>query len=136
MIPSQIQENAWALPVGAVIRVSHGWYHHVALVGDGVIQGERSVLAFSAQAGGFVEQTFSAFAGGRKVTTDGYMGGLQPATVMQRARLKRGQLYSWTGFNCEHFVRYAHGVPVESPQLRQWALLGGVAGVLALATRG
>lgn len=135
MIPTQIQQ-IWALPVGTVIRVSHGWYHHVALLGDGVIQGERSVLAFSAQAGGFIEQPFSAFALGRSVTADGYLGGLPPASVMQRARLKQGQAYSWTEFNCEHFVRYAHGVPIESPQLRQWAFLGGVVGFFALAARG
>ena len=136
MIPPQSQQDVWALPVGTVIRVSHGWYHHVALLGDGAIQGERSVLAFSAQAGGFVEQAFSAFARGRRVTADGYLGGLPPSTVMQRARSKQRQGYSWTNFNCEHFVRYAHGIPIESPQLRQWALLGGVAGVLALATHG
>lgn len=135
MIPPQILP-VWALPAGTVLRVSHDWYHHVALLGDGVIQGEPSVLAFSAQAGGFTEQRFSVFARGRSVTADGYLGGLPPATVMQRARLKQGQAYSWTDFNCEHFVRYAHGVAIESPQLRQWAFLGGVVGFFALATRG
>lgn len=135
MIHLQTQP-VWALPAGTVVRVSHGWYQHVALLGDCVTQGERSVLAFSAQAGGFSEQPFSIFAKGRSVTVEGYLGGLPPAAVMRRARLKQGQAYSWTNFNCEHFVRYAHGVPIESPQLRQWAFLGSVLGFLALAARG
>jgi hypothetical protein len=34
--------------------------------------------------------------------------------------------YSWITFNCEHFVRHAHDVAVESPQLKRWATLAGV----------
>jgi len=134
MISIKNQQEIWALPTGTVVGIKHGWYDHVALIGDRLINGERSVLAFSAQAGGFVEQTYSAFAGESNVTINGYLGSLPPETVMQRARLKHGQAYSWINFNCEHFVRYAHGVPIESPQLRQWAFLGGVLGVFALAS--
>lgn len=135
MITSSNHQDIWSLPIGTLVRVSHGWYDHVALIGDHVVCGERTVLSFSAKAGGFVEEPYSAFASGRQVSIDGYLGGLPTETVMQRARLKRGQRYSWTEFNCEHFVRYAHGVPVESPQLRKWALLGGVVGFFALAAR-
>lgn len=124
-----------SLPAGTVVRVSHGWYDHVALVGDRVVRGERTVFSFSAKAGGIVEEPYSVFASGREVSIDGYLGGLPSETVMQRARLKRGQGYSWTEFNCEHFVRYAHGVRVESPQLRKFALLGGVVGFFALVAR-
>ncbi|WP_424191188.1 hypothetical protein ACMYR3_08335 [Ampullimonas aquatilis] len=134
MFPLPIQQELWTLSAGTVIRVSHGLYNHVALIGDQFIMGERSVLAFSAQAGGFVEQPYSAFAAGRAVTSDGYPSGLPSQVVMQRARLKQGQAYSWMDFNCEHFVRYAHGLPVESPQLRQWAFLAGALGLVTLAT--
>lgn len=127
MIPISNQQSIWALPAGTVIRVNCGFYDHVALLSDRWIGGERGVLSFSAQRCGLVEQCISTFAAGRHVTVDGYLGGLPPGTVMQRARLKQGQSYSWTKFNCEHFVRYAHGVPVESPQLQQWAVLGGIA---------
>lgn len=133
MIFLPVQQKILALPSGTVIRVNDGLYDHVALTGDRIFNGERSVLAFSAQANGFVEQPYSAFARGRRVTIDGYLGGLLPEVVMQRARLKRGQAYSWTNFNCEHFVRYAHGVPVESPQLRQWTFLAGVVGFITYA---
>lgn len=127
------QHDIWSLPIGTVVRVSHGWYDHVGLIGDNIFRGERTVVSFSAKAGGFLEEPFSAFASGRQVTIDGYPGGLPPQNVMQRARLKRRQSYSWTQFNCEHFVRYAHGVPSESPQLARWAFLGGVLGFAAFA---
>lgn len=127
---SPILQNIWALPTGTVIRVSHGWYDHVGLIGERPIMGERSVMAFSAQFGGLVEQPYSAFANGHVVTIDGYLGVLPQETVMQRARLKQRQAYSWTNFNCEHFVRYAHGVPIESPQLRQWTFVAGILGFL------
>jgi hypothetical protein len=134
MFPLPTQQEIWTLPAGTVVQVNSGLYNHVALIGDRLIMGERSVLAFSAQAGGFVEQPYSAFAVGRAVGIDGYPGRLPSQTVMQRARLKQGQAYSWMDFNCEHFVRYAHGLPIESPQLRQWAFVAGVLGFLTLAT--
>lgn len=133
MIRSSIQQEVWALPVGTVLRVSHGWYDHVALISDRILQGERSVLTFSADAGGLSEQPYSTFAGRRPVIIDGYLGCLPPAIVMQRARLQQGRAYSWSEFNCEHFVRYAHGVPIESPQLRQWTFLAGVIGLVTYA---
>ena len=135
MIHTNIQHDIWGLPAGTVIRVRHGWYDHVGLLGDHLIVGERSVLAFSAKEQGFVEQAFHAFAQGRQVRVEGYPGLLPPAIVMHRARLKRGQAYSWVDFNCEHFVHYAHGLPMKSPQLRQWAFLGSVLGFLVLAAR-
>jgi len=135
MIHTNIQQNIWELPAGTVIRVRHDWYDHVGLLGDHPIVGERSVLAFSAKEQGFVEQAFHAFAQGRQVRVEGYPGLLPPAIVMHRARLKRGQAYSWVDFNCEHFVHYAHGLPMKSPQLRQWAFLGSVLSLLVLAAR-
>jgi Lecithin retinol acyltransferase len=135
MIEAFRQHGIWVHPAGTVVRVSHDWYDHVALLSEREIGGERSVLAFSAQAGGFTEQPFTEFANGRAVTIEGYLGRLPPATVIARARSTRRWRYSWTGFNCEHFVRHAHGVEIKSPQLRQWAIFGGLASVIALAAR-
>lgn len=135
MIQSRRLEDLWASAAGTVVRVSHGLYDHVALLGDRQIGGERSVLAFCAEADGFIEQPLSAFACGREVKVDGFPGRLPPMIVLRRARAMQGRRYSWLDFNCEHFVRHAHGLPTESPQLRQWAFLGGVAGLLALVAR-
>ncbi len=125
----------FSLATGTVIRVSHGAYDHIGMLADYWHHGERMVIALSEAAGGLVEQPFSSFACGRSVTVDGYLGRLPPAMVMHRARSKRGQTYSWTGFNCEHLVRFAHGVPVESPQLKQWAFLGLLSLVMLSAAR-
>ncbi|EMN5130297.1 lecithin retinol acyltransferase family protein [Burkholderia contaminans] len=136
MIQHSRQQSLWIHPPGTVVRVSYGLYDHVALLGEyGVGGGERNVLAFSAESRGFVEQPFSDFATGRPVTVDGYLGRLAPEVVLGRARSVRGQTYSLIGFNCEHFVRYAHNVEITSPQLWQWALLGSVGGILALVAR-
>lgn len=135
MYVSKTPPNIWALPTGTVVRANHGFFSHVALLGDGTLCGERAVVEFSAATGGFAELPFSEFSKGRLVTVDGYPGTLSPSEVMQRASLKRGQAYSLFDFNCEHFVRYAHGRLIESPQLRQWTLLGGIIAFLALAGR-
>lgn len=129
----QTQKPLWALSAGTVLRVSQGWYEHVGLLSDRYIAGERAVVCFSAQAGGFVEEPYSTFSRCQVVYVEGYFGSLPPWMVMQRARLKHGQPYSWTEFNCEHFVRYAHGVLIESPQLKRWTFAAGVVGFLALA---
>jgi hypothetical protein len=134
MIQVLSQKNVWSLPAGTVIRVNCGLYDHVALLGDRLINGERSVLSFSAQTRGLAEMGVSAFAGGRAVTIDGYLGSQPPEWVIWRARLKFGQGYSWTEFNCEHFVRYAHGVLPESPQLHKLGFLGGLLSVVALVS--
>lgn len=126
------QQNIWTLPAGTIIRVNCGLYDHVAILSDWPVNGERGVLSFSAQYGGLGEESISAFSARRTVTVDGYLGTTPPETVMRRARLKHDQAYSWTEFNCEHFVRYAHGVPIECPQLQKWAVLGGALSVFAL----
>jgi hypothetical protein len=134
MNTSETQCDLRLLPLGTVVRVSHGLYDHVGLLSDRVIEGERSVVSFCAAVGGFLEEPFSAFAAGRQVFSDGYFGQLPPDVVMKRARSVRAQVYAWTQFNCEHFVRYAHGVRVESPQLQRcMALVAGCAGLFALA---
>lgn len=123
------------LAAGTVLRVNCGIYDHVALLGDRFVRGERAILSFCAKGNGLVEETWSVFASGRDVTVDGYLGQLPPDVVMRRARSKSEQPYSWIGFNCEHFVRYAHGVVVESPQLQRWAAVGGMAFLAAAIAR-
>jgi Lecithin retinol acyltransferase len=125
----------WTHPPGTVVRVRIGLYDHVGMLGDHLINGERTVIAFSARAGGLEELPLSLFGGGRTVTLGDYPGALPPDAVMRRARSMQGQAYSWFTFNCEHFVRYAHGVAMESPQLRQWAFAAGLLGLLGMAAR-
>lgn len=120
------------LLTGTVLRVNHGLYDHVGLLGPHAGR-QRSVWSFSAQAGGYIEEPFEAFAMGRQVLNDGYFGRLPPDVVLQRARLMAYRPYSWVEFNCEHFVRFAHDVEVESPQLHRWAMVGGAGLLLCCA---
>ena len=121
---------------GTVIRVWSGLYEHVGLLGERTWYGERTVLSFSPDKGGFCEEPYSQFAKGSPVRTQGYLGVLDPWMVLSRARAMRGRRYSWTAFNCEHFVRLAHGVAVESPQLQGGVFVAGLIGMLAMAGRG
>lgn len=126
MSPFSIQSNLSHLKPGTLLRVNCGLYDHVVLLGEYSVGGERKVLSFGNGSVGFQEIPFSTFASGRGVYIDGYLGSLPPEMVLRRAR-EAGQLrYSWLFFNCEHFVRHAHSVPVESPQLQRALLLAGV----------
>jgi len=100
-------------------------------LGDGYIDGERSVLAFSAKARGLVEQKWSVFTESRPFKVVGYLGKLSPAEVMVRARLWKGLSYSLFNRNCEHFVRYAHGLILQSPQLAFASVLSLLAVAMA-----
>jgi hypothetical protein len=126
----------WALPPGTVVRVNHGLYDHVGLLGDQWINGERTVISFTATTGGLIEESFSQFSAGRQVTSDGYPGALPPSIVVRRARGLHQRSYAWLTFNCEHFIRHAHGIPEESPQLRQWFVAAALVGLFARAAAG
>lgn len=114
------------LPPGTVIKVHCLLYFHVGLLGDRRIDGERAVLSFSNKHGGYIEEKFSDFAAGKDVYIEPISGHLTPHEIMWRARQWKGLTYSWTSRNCEHFVRFALGLPVKSPQINQWAAFSGM----------
>ncbi|MGJ7512634.1 hypothetical protein [Variovorax sp. GT1P44] len=117
--------NLQQLLPGTVLRINRGLYDHVALLGERAWTGERHVLSFGPGPTSLVEMPFSQFAGDRAVVVDGYPGRLAPEAVLARARqVAARRRYSWLGFNCEHFVRTAHDVAVESPQLARAFFLG------------
>jgi len=117
--------NLQQLLPGTVLRISRGLYDHVALLGEYAWAGERRILSFGPGAFSLQEMPFSEFAGGRVVKIDGYLGQLAPQVVLAQARrIGVQRRYSWLGFNCEHFVRAAHGAAIKSPQLGLALLLG------------
>lgn len=119
---------------GDVIRIRCGLYDHVALVSDRLMGGEIALISISAQPGHVFEQRFSELVGNRSWKNEGYPGALPPSVVLHRARQMAHRPYSLTSWNCEHFVRWAHGLPAESPQL-QWGvvLMAGLGLMVALA---
>lgn len=121
---------------GTVIARQYLGYVHLGLLSDSLWGPDRTVFEFSAEAGGFRERSLTNFADGGQVVVIGYPSNLAPTEVMHRARSLTGHPYSLLGFNCEHFVRLAHGLQPESPQVRGWALLGlAMAGLGLLARR-
>jgi hypothetical protein len=102
------QVNVYELPVGSVLRVSHGAYDHVGMVSDGYLYGERAIISLSGTYGRVIEEPYSSFSAGRVVQHEGYPGQLPPHVVVYRARALVGRPYSVTSFNCEHYVRCAH----------------------------
>lgn len=128
-------QNIDSLAAGTVLRVSHGFYDHVGLVSDIYIDGERAVISFAAATSGLTEEPFSAFSKRRVVYNDGYLGQLAPYWVIARARANHHRRYSWTTYNCEHFVRDAHGLKPESPQLQSWVAMGSIVGFVLAAAR-
>jgi hypothetical protein len=110
--------NLHQLLPGTVLRLNRGLYDHVAILGEYVWHGQRQVLSFAPGPVSLLAMPFSQFASGNTVKVDGYLGQLSPDTVLVQARrIGAERRYSWLGFNCEHFVRAAHGVALESPQL-------------------
>lgn len=110
---------------GDVVSVPFGPYRHV-----GIFTG-MSVISNSAWAQGVVEETLEEFVDGRECQIDGYLGALHPAEVLLRARAAPRRPYHLFTWNCEHFVRYCHGVEETSPQLGA-TLLVALVGVSAL----
>ncbi len=118
--------------VARVVSVSHGFYRHVGIISDRLIDGELAVISFSQEANGFLEERMSSFSKGRHIKNEGYLGKLNPYQAVANARRLKGLPYSLKNLNCEHFVRVVHGVKKESPQLQFWGAIAGIAGAIAL----
>jgi hypothetical protein len=119
-------------PPGAVVSVWRGFYHHVALLAEAPPGFERRVISLNPGPPGtqLREETVSEFARGKEVVVRSTPRVLHPHWVLARARSGQHPPYSWLEFNCDHFVRFAHGVPVESPQLQAWVAVGLLGAVL------
>lgn len=87
------------------------------------------VIASSAQAGGVVEEPWDTFAQGCAVYSLGYPGELPWPQVVRRARSLIGMRYNLFTANCDHLVRFAHGLTPWSPQV---AVTTGIALLLGV----
>ncbi len=126
-----------SVPAATVVSVNRGLYEHVGLLTEGVPGQERRVLSLNPGAPGeqLREQPLSAFAMGQPVKLHAPWSPLPAPVVLARARGSTLPLYSWTEFNCEHFLCHAFGITQQSPQLRRFATLGAVAAVAVLVAR-
>jgi hypothetical protein len=115
-------------PPGTIISIAVWPVDHVGIVTDRFVDGSPTIISNSLRRGGVVEETWQSFHAGLESQSRGYPGRLLPSVVLKRARSKLGSKWTPTS-NCEHLVRYAHGLPVESPQLQKmafWSLIIGL----------
>lgn len=78
--------------------------------------------------GGVLRQTLEDFADGYRIASKPVKSRLTPDQIVARAESMLGRQYDSALWNCEHFVEYALGNKVESPQLQVVTL-----GLIALA---
>jgi hypothetical protein len=116
------------LPVGApVYVVVFGLVKHWGILADRFVDGKPTVVSNSYRAGGTFEEAWDAFSGGRDVHYAPLSTALAGSEVLRRARARLGRRWSLWSWNCEHAVREALGLPVQSPQLRTAVAVGVIA---------
>lgn len=121
-----------SLVAGTVIAVQVGPIKHVGIVTDRTYGAHPSVISNSHRAGGVIEEPLPVFSSGQHVDVVGYPGSLPPQQVLQKARSRIGE--TWDLFwNCEHFVRWVHGLRPRSPQLIAGVILMYAFAVLLVA---
>lgn len=118
------------LSPGTVVRTWRGMCWHYGLIGFGAIDGTWAVVSFSPE--GVVRESLHAFGGGTGIIIDGYPSDLPPQCVLECARSIADVPYNVGFWNCEHFVRYCHGLKPESEQVNTAALFA-VGAILLLA---
>jgi len=119
---------------GSVVEVCFPLFKHYAIASDRRVDRRPTLIGLSYRTGSVEEEPWRVAAGDREVRLSNIQGPLPGLLVVKRARAcARRTDISWNLFtrNCEHFVRAAHGLPVESPQVRN-AIGGAILGVAAV----
>lgn len=126
------------LTPGTVIAVRYSMYKHFAIVSDNrednKIDGMPNLISLSYRTHGVQEEPWHTVVGNRNIEKSNIQGSCPTELVLSRARefIDRKVKYQLFTFNCEHFVRYAHGLPMESIQVKR-ALHGAVIGAATCA---
>lgn len=126
-----------SIAAATVASVDRGPYRHLGLLTEAVSGFERRVLSLNPGEPGqqLREETLSEFGRGQPVMLHAPWSDLPAWAVLARARYSELPLYSWTEFNCEHFLCHAFGIPLVSPQLRAFAMLAGMVVASAVVFR-
>ena len=126
-----------SLTPGTIVRIHFGFYSHPGIVSDKKHDAMPMVISNSQRKRGVYEETWEEFCNGRPVDILDYPGSLAPAEVLQRARSKIGTRWNLLTWNCEHFIRFAHGLKPRSPQVRAYAGCAvAIAGLAVLFSKG
>lgn len=96
---------------GTVLSVGSGPEHF------GLLTHQQTVISASKVHGEIVEETLWQFAAGQQIFSHGVWSPQPWQDTMHIAYAQLGQPYRLFNNNCEHFVRYCHGLERKSPQL-------------------
>lgn len=111
---------------GTVVSTPRPGYSHYGITTDRYINGYPTVISNTSKFGKVVEEPMEDFLGGYDLRMEGYWGSLPEYAVLARARGNLGAQYDLFSRNCEHFVRFVHGLESESPQIQR-AVIGALA---------
>ena len=119
------------LTPGSVIAVRYPMYKHFAIVSDKNDDEDMpNLISLSYRNHGVKEESWNTVVGSHNFETSLIQGSDSTKVVLSRARscIGRSIKHQLLTFNCEHFVRYAHGLTVESVQVKN-TLRGAALGV-------
>ncbi len=123
-----------AAPAGTVVSVDRGLYRHVGILAEPHPGRERRVISLNPEAQ-LAEEPLSLFCRRQQPAWHPPLSAASAREVLSQARSGNHPAYSWTNFNCEHFVCFAFGVPLDSPQVRRFAALAAFAALSYVLTR-
>ncbi|OJT95938.1 MAG: hypothetical protein BGN82_04330 [Alphaproteobacteria bacterium 65-7] len=109
-VPINVFE-ATLFPAGEILSVGTSPEHF------GILTGQQTVISASKVHGRIIEEPIWQFAAGQQIFAHGVWSNQPPQQTMAIARSQLGQPYRLFNNNCEHFVRYCHGLERKSPQL-------------------
>ncbi len=118
---------------GAVIEVCYPIFKHYAIVSDRSVDGRPTLISLSRRTNAVTEEPWGQVTQGRRINISAIQGQLPGDIVVANARacIKANDLrWNLLTFNCEHFVRLVHDLPVESTQV-QSAAKGAIIGALS-----
>lgn len=117
-------KNWFEVQPGTPLKVSYGYWHE--LIADG-----QYVIHNSKQHGKVVRQPFHEVAKDNTIYVCDEVQVTDYEAAVRKARLAIGLAYDLWSQNCQHFVRWAHGLVPESPQVQQAIMITAGATITA-----
>lgn len=126
--------NPTQLIPGTVIAIRYPMYKHFAIVSDRISNDMPYLISLSFRKNGVEEESWDTVVGNHTVEPSCIKGDYPKEIILTRARsyINSKIKYKLFTFNCEHFARYAHGLQLESIQVKH-ALYGAVLGAASCA---
>ncbi len=124
-------EHLLKLKPGSVISIRYPFYKHFAIVSDRYTNGKPNLISLSHRTTGVQEEPWDLVVGNRPYEGSNIKGTDCTDVILKRARSYIGAniRYNLVTFNCEHFVRLAHGLAIQSKQVQQ-TLNGAIIGAV------